>query len=165
MANFALLNDNNIVTNIITINNQDIIDENGNESEELGIKICQSHFPETRWVQTSYNSKMRGSYACIGDYYNEEYDVFCAPRPYNSWIFNPEFCRWDPPVSPPEMFLEGYTIAWNEEQRCWDTIEVPKPFISPEVLSQENLKIEWICGEWVVVPNSLPEPPQEPQQT
>ena len=79
MAHFAQLDENNIVTNVINVNNEDIIDENGNESEELGIQICQSHFPDTRWVQTSYNNNMRNIFAGRGMYYHEEYDIFTYP--------------------------------------------------------------------------------------
>lgn len=36
MANFAQLDNNNIVTQIIVIDNDDILDTNGNESESIG---------------------------------------------------------------------------------------------------------------------------------
>ena len=54
MAHFAQLDENNVVINVIVIHNNDILDENGNESEEVGIKFLKSIFGEaTRWVQTS----------------------------------------------------------------------------------------------------------------
>ena len=77
MANFAQLDENNKVTQIIVIADKDTADENGVEKEEIGIAFCQSLFGEdTKWVQTSYNSSFRGIFASIGDTYDEENDVF-----------------------------------------------------------------------------------------
>ena len=43
MAHFAQLNSDNVVTNIIVINNDDIVDVNGIETEEIGIALCQKY--------------------------------------------------------------------------------------------------------------------------
>jgi hypothetical protein len=66
MAHFAQLDDDNKVINVIVVSNEDILDENGNESETLGIAFCQK-FINSNWVQTSYNGNFRGKYAGIGD--------------------------------------------------------------------------------------------------
>jgi hypothetical protein len=65
MAHFAELNENNIVKQVIVVHNNELLDENGNESEAKGIAFCQSLFGGT-WVQTSYNATMRGKFAGIG---------------------------------------------------------------------------------------------------
>lgn len=145
MAHFAQLDDNNIVMNIIVVNNEDIIDENGNESEELGIKVCQNHFPGTRWVQTSWNSKIRGAYASVGDYYNEEYDVFCAPQPYPSWTFNPEYVRWDPPSDMPEI-IDGRIISWDEESVSWKIEDITKPDVPNPLIDTHDFV--WMGSYW-----------------
>ncbi len=82
MAHFAKINENNLVTEVLVINNTDCLDENGQESEAAGIAFCQSIFGQsTRWVQTSYNGNIRGKYAGVGDTYDEQADVFVAPEP------------------------------------------------------------------------------------
>ena len=78
MAHFAELDKNNIVTNVIVIHNNELLDENGIESEQLGVNFCVAHFGGT-WVQTSYNATFRNKYAGIGDFYDESLDEFVAP--------------------------------------------------------------------------------------
>lgn len=74
MAHFAQLNENNIVTQVIVVNNDELL-ENGIESEAKGIAFCQSLFGGN-WIQTSYNSNIRGKYAGIGMIYDPVEDVF-----------------------------------------------------------------------------------------
>ena len=40
MAHFAKLDDNNVVLQVIVVNNDDIKDNNGIESEAIGIGFC-----------------------------------------------------------------------------------------------------------------------------
>ncbi len=77
MAHFAKLDENNIVEHVIVIDNNNLLDTNGQESEEIGIVFINS-IPELqgRWIQTSYNSSFRGKYAGVGFTYNEEEDIF-----------------------------------------------------------------------------------------
>jgi hypothetical protein len=80
MAHFAQLDENNVVTQVIVVSNDELMD-NGMESEAKGIAFCQSLFgADTRWVQTSYNDKLRGVYAGIGYTYDADKDVFVAPE-------------------------------------------------------------------------------------
>jgi hypothetical protein len=77
MAHFAELDESNKVINIIVVSNEDIKDQNGVESEEVGIDFCKSLFGEnTRWIQTSYNANFRGMYAGINCTYDPIDDVF-----------------------------------------------------------------------------------------
>ena len=79
MAHFAQLDESNVVTQVIVVSNDELID-NGVESEAKGIVFCQFLFgADTRWIQTSYNSKFRGVYAGIGYTYDADKDVFVAP--------------------------------------------------------------------------------------
>ena len=62
MAHFAQLDNNNLVTNVIVINNDDIKDINSAEVESIGVALCQKLFgASTNWKQTSYNNKIRGN--------------------------------------------------------------------------------------------------------
>lgn len=67
MAHFAKIDENNIVCQVIVIRNEDILDENGNESEAVGQAFIASIGLDGTWVQTSYNATFRGKYAGHGD--------------------------------------------------------------------------------------------------
>lgn len=77
MAHFAKLDSNNIVTEVVVVNNDDVKDLNGNEVETIGISFLQNIFGDnTIWKQTSYNNNFRGKYATIGMFYDPEEDCF-----------------------------------------------------------------------------------------
>jgi hypothetical protein len=78
MAHFAELDNNNIVTRVIVVNNKDILDSNGQESEAIGKEFCLQ-FGSGPWVQTSYNGRFRGVFAGIGAIYDPIQDKFIAP--------------------------------------------------------------------------------------
>ena len=41
MAHFCQLDENNIVTQVIVVSNEDTSDSNGNEVEEIGVAFCK----------------------------------------------------------------------------------------------------------------------------
>jgi hypothetical protein len=114
MAHFAKIK-NNLVTQIIVVDNSDILDESNNESEALGIKICQDLLGGT-WVQTSYNGNIRKNYAGIGYTYDSSRDAFIEPSPYPSWVLNETTCRYEAPIAYPS---DGKDYRWNEETTSW----------------------------------------------
>lgn len=65
MAHYAKI-ENQIVTEVIVINNEVLLDENGQESEIIGSEFCHDTFGG-EWIQTSYNAKFRGKFATMGD--------------------------------------------------------------------------------------------------
>lgn len=73
MAHYAFLDDNNIVTEVITGKDEwEVLD--GLTPEEW-----YSNFRGQRCVRTSYNGNIRGKYAAIGDTYDEVNDIFVSP--------------------------------------------------------------------------------------
>jgi len=66
-----------------------------------------------RWVQTSYNSNFRGTYAGKGYSYNPDEDIFVTPQPYPSWIRSGSF--WNAPTPKP---TEGFW-RWDETTLTW----------------------------------------------
>lgn len=74
MAHFAKI-ENDIVTQVIVVNNEVLLDEQGVEQEALGAAFCEELFGGT-WIQTSYNGKFRGQYAGIGMTYDKVKDEF-----------------------------------------------------------------------------------------
>lgn len=114
MAHFAQL-ENNIVTKVIVVANQDILDENGQESEQKGIDFCSNLLGGT-WIQTSYNAKIRKNYAGVGYTYDEGRDAFIAPKPYNSWLLDEDKAQWKAPVDYP---TDDKKYTWDENTTSW----------------------------------------------
>jgi hypothetical protein len=117
MAHFAQLDDGNIVTNVIVVANEELMD-NGVESEAKGIAFCQSLFGG-EWKQTSYNGNFRKNYAGIGYAYDANRDAFIPPKMYSSWVLNESTCLWEAPIPMP---TDGKRYAWNETNQSWDEV-------------------------------------------
>jgi hypothetical protein len=113
MAHYAFLDENNIVTEVIT---------GRHEWEEVeGITDWEKAYGDYRGqkcVRTSYNSNIRGTYAGIGFSYNEEEDIFITPQPFESWIRNGSF--WEAPTPYP---ADDKEYTWDEATLSW--VEVP----------------------------------------
>ena len=117
MAHFAQLDENNLVTQVVVIDNADCQDSDGNESESVGITFCQSLFgDDTTWKQTSYNNNIRKNYAGIGYTYDSTRDAFIPPQPYNSWTLDETTCQWEAPTPYPD---DDNRYVWNEETTSW----------------------------------------------
>jgi hypothetical protein len=79
MAHFAEIKDG-IVSQVIVVNNFEILDENGQEQESLGIAFCKSLYgANTEWVQTSYNNNIRGKFAGLNDIWDGENFIRYTP--------------------------------------------------------------------------------------
>ncbi len=116
MAHFAQLDENNVVTQVIVVHNNDCMLD-GEENETIGILFCKSLFgQDTRWKQTSYNANIRKNYAGVGYTYDKNRDAFIPPSPYPSWVLNETTCRWDAPVPMPQ---DGKAYYWDEATVSW----------------------------------------------
>jgi len=112
MAHYAFLDNNNIVTEVITGRNEDEVVD--------GISDWEAHYGEFRGQtckRTSYNNNIRGVYAGIGFSYNEEEDIFVTPQPFPSWTRNGSF--WEAPTPMP---TEGGPWMWVEADLNWQVI-------------------------------------------
>jgi len=123
MAHFAELNkNNNNVIRVIVVDNNNILDENGHESESKGIDFCKYIFgASTKWVQCSYNSSFRLNYPGTGYHYDESRNIFVPPKPENceSWTLNMTSGHWESPVPKPDTFSPEDRYAWDESNRSW----------------------------------------------
>ena len=122
MANFAKLNEQNIVDSVI-VAEQDFIDTLNN-----------------KWIQTSFNTKggihygqdgkpdgglaLKGNFAGIGDIYDEINDVFYSQKPFPSWVLNKSIWGWEAPVVYP---ADGNDYKWDETTLSW----IPVPLKTP----------------------------------
>ena len=124
------------VLRVIVINNNELLDENGNESEEKGIQFCKDHYgQDTKWIQTSYNTRggvyyqansnipaedqskaLRKNYAGIGYIYDNVNDVFYPPKPFDSWTLNTTIWDWTAPIPHPQ---DGNMWDWDESAQQW----------------------------------------------
>lgn len=112
MSHYAQLDENNIVTQVLVIE-QDVID--------TGLFGDPNSF-----VQTSYNTyggehrlggtPLRKNYAGIGYTYDKTRDAFYAPQPYPSWTLNEDTCIWESPIAYPN---DGKLYQWDEATTSW----------------------------------------------
>ena len=116
MAHFAELDENNIVTQVIVVSNDDILDDTENESEEIGLNFLENLSGHRNWKQTSYNNSFRKNYAGIGYRYYPEHDGFACPQPYPSWTLNVESLIWESPIPRPN---EDSSFNWDEDNLQW----------------------------------------------
>lgn len=108
MAHYAFLDENNIVTEVITgIDETELI-------EGLDPETWYGNFRGQTCKRTSYNNNIRKQYAAIGYTYDTVNDVFIAPQPYPSWALDNNF-DWQ---APRPMPIEGIWY-WDEDSLSW----------------------------------------------
>lgn len=123
MAHYAFINENNTVTQVIVGRDEDDLAE--------GVTSWETYYGERmgqRCLRTSYNTygnkhleggaPFRGNYAGVGFTYDEENDVFVAPKPFPSWTLN-DFYLWEAPVPYP---TDGEEHVWNENRKEWELV-------------------------------------------
>ena len=118
MAHYAFLNDNNIVTEVITG-----VDEDAKDTLPEGFDSWEAWYADFRGQtckRTSYNTvanshtldgtPFRGNYAGIGFTYDEDEDAFYPPQPFPSWSLDENYV-WQAPNDYPD---DGEKYIWNE---------------------------------------------------
>jgi hypothetical protein len=137
MAHFAKLDENNIVLETVVVDNQDILDESGNESEQKGIDFLQSLTGYSNWKKTSFNTTFgryflpdgseapenmqdkafRGNFAKKGSLYDSDLDAFFPPKEEHQtiWIKDEINFRWKAPIECPNPTR----YAWDIENNQW----------------------------------------------
>jgi hypothetical protein len=78
MAHFARIDENNLVISVLVVPNEQ--EHRGQDFLAKDLRLGGT------WIQTSYNSKIRGKFAGIGDTYDPVEDVFKSP-----YFEEPEF--------------------------------------------------------------------------
>jgi len=113
MAHYAFLDDNNIVTEVITGKDESELIDGLTPEEWYG------NYRGQRCVRTSYNHNIRKQYAGIGYSYNEVGDVFVVPQPFPSWSLDANY-DWQAPIERP---ADGKDYLWDEANQVW--VELP----------------------------------------
>ena len=122
MAHFAKINESNIVTEVIVVNNDVIKDSSGNELESLGVAFCTQIYGAGIYKQTSYNSNIRKNMATVGSTYDSTRNAFIRPKRYPSWVLDELTCRWKPPIDHPsdsEAIGGNVLYQWDESNVSW----------------------------------------------
>jgi len=128
MAHYAFLNDNNIVTEVITGIDEDAKDDLPSEFDSW--EEFYADFRGQTCKRTSYNTignehndsgtAFRGNYAGIGYTYDETNDVFIASKPYASWTMDESTWTWEAPEAYPD---DGKDYVWNDNKEEWEEVE------------------------------------------
>jgi len=114
MAHFANIDENNVVTQVVVVDNKDTSDAEGVEKEHIGAAYLEKILGGN-WKQTSYNGNFRKNYAGIGYTYRSDIDAFVPPKPFPSWLLNAN-AQWEAPVAMP---TDGQMYSWDEENINW----------------------------------------------
>ena len=89
MAYYAFLDENNIVTEVITgIDETQLI-------ESLDTETWYGNFRGQICKRTSFNNNIRGNYAGIGFSYLPSENIFMPPKCHAEAILNAESAKWD----------------------------------------------------------------------
>ena len=143
MAHFAKIGMNGKVLQVLTLNDEDMLDSNDVPNETVGQQYLETHnnWPAQMWIQTSYNTSQnqhktggtpfRGNYAGIGYEWDEENQIFWRKKPYPSWVKNITTATWESPIgdapaltaeqtSQNEAGTHGWDYVWNEDNQSWD---------------------------------------------
>jgi hypothetical protein len=84
MSHWAELDENNIVIRVLVGDNNSL-DEGKEFMESLGGK----------WVQTSYNGRIRKNFAGISFYYDSNLDAFISTKCHNEAVLIEATCQWE----------------------------------------------------------------------
>jgi hypothetical protein len=89
MAHYAFLDENNVVTEVITgIDETELI-------EGLDTETWYGNFRGQVCKRTSYHGNIRKNYAGIGYTYDEIRDAFIPPKPETGdWELDEDTCLW-----------------------------------------------------------------------
>jgi hypothetical protein len=130
MAHYALINSENIVVQVITGVDENVIQTDLDGTQVGGTsQAWENFYASLPWFEgltckrTSYNGNIRANYAGIGFKYDPEFDVFIALQPYPSWKLNHATYQWEAPVTKPNE-IEGFKWLWSEYNKEWVKVEV-----------------------------------------
>ena len=149
MAHFAKLGANGKIIQVLTMDNDKMLNADGVEDESVGQQWLEKHnnWPAQMWIQTSYNTlgnkhksgddskAFRGNYAGIGYTWDEDNQIFWCKKPYASWVKDISTAAWKSPIGDaPALTAEQqaqndadthkWAYIWNESAQSWDLTDI-----------------------------------------
>ncbi len=132
MAHYALINKDNIVVQVITGVDENVIQTDVDGTQVGGSsEAWEKYYASLPWFEgltckrTSYNGNIRVNFAGIGYKYDSDFNVFIPPKPYSSWKLNYTTFQWEAPIPAPEK-EDGYWWKWSEDNLEWVKIPIPQ---------------------------------------
>ena len=136
MAHYALLDENNIVVQVITGVDENIIQTDSDGTQVGGSSEAWEAFyasrPEFEGLtckRTSYNARrganvfggdsFRKNFAGSGSTYDPIRDAFIPPKMHPSWVLDEETCLWEAPTPRP---TDGKSYIWDDETTSWTEV-------------------------------------------
>ena len=120
MAHYALLDSNNIVTQVFVGRDEDDLPEGVTDWEIYyapeGFTCRRTSYNTLGGIHTSGGTPFRKNYAGIGYTYDSDRDAFIPPKPFPSWVLNEDSCLWEPPTPYPD---DGEQYTWDETTVSW----------------------------------------------
>ena len=156
MANYAFVDENNIVVDIIT----------GRDENDLpnGISSWEEHYGEIHGLRClRYSANTHGNVhvhgkdpfrynpAIVGGVYDEQRDAFIAPQPAPEcsgppWVLNQDTLCWEEQVPKPN---DGYGYRWDSVVDIWFRVGPSEPV--PD--TTKNWAYEPENNGWVEIPS------------
>lgn len=125
MAYYAFLDENYVVTDVITGKDEGNFDWETYYGMQRG-QLCRRtsynthggvHYdPATNQPSPDQSKAFRKNYATVGCTFDPIRNAFIPTRPYSSWTLNDQTCLWDPPIPYPQ---DGKTHLWDENIMNW----------------------------------------------
>jgi hypothetical protein len=118
MAHYAFLDKDNIVQKVITGNDETLGDVDWEKYYEdlLGVTCKRTSYNTYGNEHLKGGTAYRGNYAGIGYTYDQDNDVFIAPKPYESWVLDETKWLWKAPVDMPD---DDKYYRWDEDTESW----------------------------------------------
>jgi len=101
MAHYAFIDENYIVTEVITGKDEVNFDWEQHYGNLRGM-LCKRTSYNTVGGQHPEGRPFRKNYAGIGYTYDPVRDAFIPPKPSDSWVLNEETCQWEDPDGQPD---------------------------------------------------------------
>jgi len=119
MAHYTFLNENNIVTDIITGKDESNFDWEQQYGSIKGQLCKRTSYNTNGGIHSLGGTPFRKNFAGIGYTYDSSRDAFIPPKPFVSWTLNDSTCLWEAPVSHPD---DGKEYKWDEATTNWKEI-------------------------------------------
>jgi len=118
MSHFAKLDENNLVTEIISIDESLCLDADGSYDEAVGVGYCKKNISSGNWL-ACHKDGTRAQMPSVGYSYSSSDDLFVTPKPHSSWVLDSSKTSWTSPITKPvrttDQMQGGFDYVWDED--------------------------------------------------